>query len=1391
MSPCLWLVVFLLVPARVSAACPPDGTPVTVDTHAVGCADLRLTVTADNVTLVIEGATGSINVTSDAAGTTLRLLDSTVAGNVTLGGPHAFADVRRSTVTGADVVVLSGARNATIAVVDSTLTGAVVASVLSSAVGVSLTISNSTLSATRYAASVVGATIRDVAIAVTDSRLTLAGADNVGVVALAAAAVFNAAVNVTASSVTCKAGSYVGVLGAGSNSGAVTWTNVTVSAALANVTSTAGSAVGVLGAGSYSGAVTWTNVTVSAALANVTSTATGNYVGVLGAGNSNDVTWTNVTVSAALANVTSTAANYVGVLGAGSYYGVTWTNVTVSAALANVTSTAANYVGVLGAGSSSGVTWTSVTVSAALVNVTSTAANYVAVLGAGSDSDVRWTSVTVSAAFANVTSTAANCVGVLGAGSPSRGSWTNVTVSAALAYVTSTAGSVVGVLGAGTNNGASSWTNVTVSAAFANVTSTAANCVGVLGAGSVSDVTWTNVTVSAALANVTSTATERVGVLGAGSVSDVTWANVTISAALANVTSTAGSVVGILGAGSYNGASSWTNVTVSAAFANVASTAANCVGVLGAGSTRGVTWTNVTVCAALATISSTAGERVGVLGAGSYNDVSWTNVTVSAALANVTSTARDAVGALGAGSYVSVAAGATATAVWTGVAVVLVDSTLACRSASVSGVLGASIAARDPSNPTSNGSVNVAWRGVVVVAAASGVGVWAGERAAVLGASADDGAWDGVFAGAVEASRVFARVGSVGCTLGAPGLWRDAVLGNGSAAIDANSTVLCSNRTVDNCVASELPDHVAALLDRARRLDLCGRARLSATGTATASQTDTATATTTPSETSTATTSRTMANTTFGTAAASTTTTTTTEGRVPSTTALGSTAAIAVTKLSTAANMSVTTASATNRSQTDVFVNGSSSPAPGNTSAYSVVNGSSSSSSLDGVTTTSLAVASVAQGAYSVIFSPPLRANKAATLSRMRDTMEACANADATPTKPGWAQFVWDGGGEFKGAVASTTGMQLFTFATGCVVYVAAECKRQAHRAKHASRTTVPDADGFQPKLPSLIRMARALYIASSLYYTPSVASGSVYLVMSPFGDQDVLVGIVGWLAAALLTATMVASAVAGGSAGSNTESQQPQEEGAAGFSGSAAGVEQGIGGSDGDVPCRPSPSGERHASARPSTSRRMALAALVECHAPMFEGLRPSVAARLYVVVDAMAAAVIGSLSMLPMLSNKMMTCSASAWAIAGACVVQFAYLAIVQPFEGRMDMASAVALLVTNGAASVACAAILGRAAPEAPSEDDVLLMDQLTLAATSVFFADLAVAIGMNIYECVTMRGEKRNDGKPTFSAPIVANIEASVPTGDDERRSEEPLLTVHARVIAPRGNPLAAK
>ena len=58
-----------------------------------------------------------------------------------------------------------------------------------------------------------------------------------GIVALVAVTMTNAAVNVTSSSITCKAGNNVGVLGAGS-SGGVTWENVTISAAFTRLTLT-------------------------------------------------------------------------------------------------------------------------------------------------------------------------------------------------------------------------------------------------------------------------------------------------------------------------------------------------------------------------------------------------------------------------------------------------------------------------------------------------------------------------------------------------------------------------------------------------------------------------------------------------------------------------------------------------------------------------------------------------------------------------------------------------------------------------------------------------------------------------------------------------------------------------------------------------------------------------------------------------------------------------------------------------------------------------------------------------------------------------------------------------------------------------------------------------
>ena len=332
-----WVVPLLLVGSLAPAAgCPPPSDPVTTDVHAVGCANLQLTITADNIEIVIVGATGTIHVASDRTGTTLRLSDSNVTGNLTFTGPNATADVRRSTVTGVDVLSCFGARNQTIIVTDATLAGTVVASVLSSGTttsveGVSIIIDNSTITATRYAASVVGARVTDISVTVSGCELTLqASGDHVGVAALASDSVTNATVNVTSTSIALTGGhSFVGVLGSASAK-EVTWTGVTLRAALVNLTSAAKDYVGILGVGSY-GRVSWTNVLVAVTFTNVTSTV-GNYVGIVGAASNSGVAGVNVTVTANLLRVTVAALDYVGILGAGGGNEPTvWSNVTVAA----------------------------------------------------------------------------------------------------------------------------------------------------------------------------------------------------------------------------------------------------------------------------------------------------------------------------------------------------------------------------------------------------------------------------------------------------------------------------------------------------------------------------------------------------------------------------------------------------------------------------------------------------------------------------------------------------------------------------------------------------------------------------------------------------------------------------------------------------------------------------------------------------------------------------------------------------------------------------------------------------------------------------------------------------------------------------------------------------
>ena len=160
----MWIFLLLFVTSVAIAAPCPSYAPVTADLHAVGCSGLMLMVAVENITLT-RGCDGSDQChlpCGQRAGTTLRLWDRNVTGNLTLRGPHSFADVWRSIVTGVDVVGCYGSRNVTVVVKDSTLTGGVVASVLASAVGSSIMIVNSTLIATRYAASVVGSRVSNV-----------------------------------------------------------------------------------------------------------------------------------------------------------------------------------------------------------------------------------------------------------------------------------------------------------------------------------------------------------------------------------------------------------------------------------------------------------------------------------------------------------------------------------------------------------------------------------------------------------------------------------------------------------------------------------------------------------------------------------------------------------------------------------------------------------------------------------------------------------------------------------------------------------------------------------------------------------------------------------------------------------------------------------------------------------------------------------------------------------------------------------------------------------------------------------------------------------------------------------------------------------------------------
>lgn len=559
----LWLLLFgTMIVVVIGAPCPAPG-PVATDVHAVDCSDLQLNVVADNVTLIIENATGTINITSDRPGTLLQILDSTVVGSITLNGSHTSATVRGSTINGTDILLCYGSLNVTIIIVESTVTGTNIASIFANAVGASIFVANSSLIATQFAASVVGTSLNRIVVSVSNSTLRVNGTNNVGIAALAAGSVVAATVNVVGSAIFLSAGNTVGILGTGKDfPSSVSWTNVTISASRTNITSNAGNFVGILGVGSQQ-TVAWTDVLIAAAFLWVKSNA-GSRVGILGAGSQMPVTWTRVSVRpVTFSSIASTAAYAVGVMGAGCVNtGVVWTQVSITAVTTNL-STVGDNTGIIGAGSQNFVTWSNVSLSATDVTVSTGSGLSVGVLGAGCGKSVVWVNVVIVANRVDVAMVNTIWyIGVVGSGSNDGVVWANVTISASHSnVVSSTAREFLGIIGAGSENGVS-WTNVLVTAVVTNITLTSWSYVGVLGASThTRGVNWTNTNVSVVDSYVTSTTRSFVGVLGAASGAAVAgssmtarattlWVDVTVvlvgSALACRQT---GAVAGILGAG--------------------------------------------------------------------------------------------------------------------------------------------------------------------------------------------------------------------------------------------------------------------------------------------------------------------------------------------------------------------------------------------------------------------------------------------------------------------------------------------------------------------------------------------------------------------------------------------------------------------------------------------------------------------------------------------------------------------------------------------------------------------------------------------------------------------------------------------------------------------------
>ena len=650
--------------------CPDGPIEVVTNLYLVDCSNLQMAVAADAVTLVIERASGSINVASNRSQLSFSLRSSNVTGNISFGGgSHLFAEVWNSTVIGDEVMayaVAPGAprppQNVTMRAIRSSLLGATsvttfVASV-GAAVDVSILLDHCTVRATRLVASIVAPSATGINLSISSSTIEVVGVRG-GVLSVAglvvATSVVNATVAVAMSSVACSGGTGGGVALFGSARTAgiamTSWEHVTVSARDTNITVTvARDFVGVLGTATIAGC-NWQDVSVAVVRSTIKVTV-GSIVGILGAGNYNNglTSWTNVVIVADSVAITSSARSQVGILGAAKLNDhLAWRNVSISLTSGSeINSTALQLAGIVGAAGYLGViTFTDVSMSMTTSRLNSTCGQYAAVLGIGNHNLVTWLNVTVYAKQSRLTIMAPEgFAGVLGVGNWDGAiTWRDVSIVVIRSsVVATTAKSGLGVIGAATYLDSLSWQNVSVSVSHSNVTSVAAHIVGVIGAACNNGLEWQGVAIVADTVVVSSVAVDYVGVIGAANCHrPANWVNVTVFAVRSRIVSVARDAVGVLGAGT-NAASvlqgqtpwaSWADATVALVDSSLTCTHRDATGVVGASIVsvdaasivnRGrESWRHVVVVAAGANVTVSSNVRGAVLGT-SADTGSWDTV---------------------------------------------------------------------------------------------------------------------------------------------------------------------------------------------------------------------------------------------------------------------------------------------------------------------------------------------------------------------------------------------------------------------------------------------------------------------------------------------------------------------------------------------------------------------------------------------------------------------------------------------------------------------------------------------------------------------------------------------------------------------------------------------